>query len=367
LTALVGRNAAGKSNILRAISWVATTATAARQISPDAVGKQAVAIQIAIGPDIFDYEIDVEFDFPTERGSRELQIVESLRVRRDGDNPVHVFDRTGGKVTIVDGGTIEIPDGMPTMPALVSVLPPESGTVKQVRPLLEQLRTIRYYPLIPQADTQLRYPVIRQTEYRDWLSNRGDLGNLGIAVLMRILDMKLTNEVELREVEDLLGRNGLGIIGDIRVEDLAVRSGQEDEKFYYTAFRPWSPQHRAVRSFGFSDLSSGTQRLIGLVVSMIYDHSATMLLEHPEDGIHRALLRKVIGLLLTYSDRSQFILASHSSVVFDAVRPDSIRLVTMQDSTTKVRPLSEYESRIAAKYLEEEGNLSDFLETVEED
>ena len=62
-----------------------------------------------------------------------------------------------------------------------------------------------------------------------------------------------------------------------------------------------------------------------------------MLVEHPEDSIHQGLLRKLLGVLRTYSGQSQLILSSHSSVVFNTLDPRAIRLVTMEEGNTKVR------------------------------
>jgi hypothetical protein len=59
------------------------------------------------------------------------------------------------------------------------------------------------------------------------------------------------------------------------------------------------------------------------------------------------------------------IIASHSAVVFDTLDPKSVRLVTMSEGETKVRPLTAEELDAARKYLEEEGTLSDFLEVVD--
>ena len=42
---------------------------------------------------------------------------------------------------------------------------------------------------------------------------------------------------------------------------------------------------------------------------MIFDKSSAFLIEQPEDAIHPGLLKKVVGLLKSNSDPSQFILA----------------------------------------------------------
>ena len=116
----------------------------------------------------------------------------------------------------------------------------------------------------------------------------------------------------------------------------------------------------------FNALSAGTQRIVRLIVSLIFDQSSVMLIEHPEDSIHRGLLRKVIDVLQGYSDQHQMILSSHSAVVFDTLDPMAVRLVTMENDATKVRKLTPDELRAAKLFMEEEGSLSDFIETVEE-
>jgi hypothetical protein len=56
----------------------------------------------------------------------------------------------------------------------------------------------------------------------------------------------------------------------------------------------------------------------------IYDKSAVLLLEQPEDGIHTGVLHKLIPLLKSYT--GQFLIASHSSEIFNRMEPEEIRL-----------------------------------------
>jgi predicted ATPase len=117
--------------------------------------------------------------------------------------------------------------------------------------------------------------------------------------------------------------------------------------------------------FGYSDLSIGTRRTLRLLVSLLFDRSSVMLIEHPEDAIHRGLLRKLVGLLETYSDTTQVIIASHSPVVFNCLRPDQVRLVAMRGGESLVRQLSPEELETAESFLENDGSLDDFLEAVQ--
>jgi hypothetical protein len=97
----------------------------------------------------------------------------------------------------------------------------------------------------------------------------------------------------------------------------------------------------------------------------IYDKSAVLLLEQPEDGIHTGVLHKLIPLLKSYT--GQFLIASHSSEIFNRMEPEEIRLVTMENGVTQLRPLDATEIAAASRFIREEGTLSDFIETIQED
>jgi hypothetical protein len=252
------------------------------------------------------------------------------------------------------------------MTAQVSVLPPDSDVARVVRPFVSALDAVRYYPLTEDGNTTLITP----TMYEGWLVHYRATGDPGPSVLMRLLHVALERQEDFDEIRSLLGPDGLGLLDDVdlRTYEGRDKEGKKDgQKFYWLGFVPSMQGGDSGRPFGFEDLSSGTRRITRMIVSLIFDQSTVMLLEHPEDGIHRGLLRKLIDVLRAYSDRCQLIIASHSAVVFDTLDPKSVRLVTMSDGKTGVRVLTPEELDAARKYLEEEGTLSDFLEVVEED
>jgi predicted ATPase len=374
LTVLVGRNAAGKSNILRAISRMASTATSSepfRVSHPFAFADpKKVAMRIILGQGEYDYSFDVHLRRNRTTRRVTVEVTEMLSHRQSNGEQIEVFKRRGVEVKLADGKTVTIPSGVPCMPAIVSVLPPESEIVRQVRSLLENLEAMRYYPLPLEFESGHQQPIVRQSDYNQWLTRKGGLDAAGTDILMRLLDLKLTREEEFAEIQRLVGRNGLGLVDAIHVDKFpnTPRPRTQEETWYRFSFTPSSEQTtNPSQVLDLDELSSGTQRLIRIITSLIYDRSAVMLLEHPEDGIHEGLLWKLIDILQGYSDQSQVIIASHSAAVFNAVPPEAIRLVTMEEGETKVRPLSRQELGAAATYLKEEGTLADFLEMVPED
>jgi hypothetical protein len=68
----------------------------------------------------------------------------------------------------------------------------------------------------------------------------------------------------------------------------------------------------------------------------------------------------------TASTPNQVILSTHSATVVNALRPEEVRLVTMENGETKARALNQRELGAATKYVAAEGGaLADFLEPLE--
>lgn len=106
--------------------------------------------------------------------------------------------------------------------------------------------------------------------------------------------------------------------------------------------------------------------MLYLMLALLLDGSSTMLVEQPEDGIHPALLAKLIDLLKVNADPTQIILASHSPTVLSQLQPSDVRLVEMVDGSTRVRALTEVEVSRAQDYMQRDGSLAEFLELIQE-
>jgi predicted ATPase len=367
MTVLAGRNAVGKSNILRAIQWAADTATAGN-VAETTSNSGNVAFRAGAGNLVFEYSIGLTHEFKRDPDPRlEYHLFESLSYSEGRSEFRRVFRRQNEKLTLATQGTgsqsINVGPNVPSMPALAALLPTSSRELVLIRPFLSALQAVRYYPLLDEKGDE-NDRVVLQGEYDRWLSGFHQTGDPGTAVLIRLLHMSLTKREQFEELRSLLGPNGLALLDDIEIELPRPERAQRGERFYWFRFRPnWHSKRSPYLSLG--DLSDGTQRVIRILIGLLFDQSGVMLVEHPEDKIHPGLLRRLIDLLRSYSAERQLIVASHSPAVFNSLDPESIRLVTMEQGETKVRALSSEETHVAGKYLEEEGSLADFLETVE--
>jgi len=289
-----------------------------------------------------------------------------------------ILDRSG-RVVRVDGyeKDLQIDANLPCLPA-VSTLLPDLGWTPLIVETIEFLRSIRYYPLdepsLPSMDDE---PVILSDEdYRKWVAQQKVAREANASVVKRLVHMKQERLEDYEELTHLLGPDGLDVIDDILIGELwwpepegRHSSGENDDKskmYYLTTFTPSGVPKDPGRQLSYSLLSLGTRRLLRILVSLFYDRSSILLIEQPEDCIHAGLLYKLIYLLKTYADPAQFIMASHSPVVFNCLDAEEVRLVTMDNGRTSVRALTKQEMKAAEGYMQKEGTLAEFLESVEE-
>jgi predicted ATPase len=198
-------------------------------------------------------------------------------------------------------------------------------------------------------------------------------GDLGDSVLPRLIWAHFERPAIFDEVRSLLGPTGLDLIDDIIVVEVKPgvrgpdeRSGDEPFFSYLVWFEPGRALGKGPRPLTYGSLSLGTRRVLHMITSLLVDGSSLLLLEHPEDGIHRGLLRKLLGLLRANVDPAQIILTSHSAQVVNDLTARDVQLVSIHRGATRVRKLTPKETEVATRFIDEEGTLADFLESVEE-
>ncbi|MGD0540220.1 MAG: AAA family ATPase [Tepidisphaeraceae bacterium] len=374
IVALVGHNGTGKSNILQAIYQTARMATA-----PEPSPSENTTF--ARGSTI---ELDFKIPSNTYRYLRTLApvpgipkaIVEKLSLLK-GDTFVDILVRERGQVTTPDGRTVPIGEIAPCLPAISALLPANDPLVLAISPARSFLSTVRYYPVDEPVAAGDEDRLIPQGEYAAWVAEWKSTGIARDSVLMRILDMLLDKEKadNLAVLQQLLGQNGLGLIDGIHPLNIPVPTKQPptasssgETAYYRVLFLPSRGAGAFPRMYlPYDALSLGTRRVIRIFASMLFDGSSVMLLEQPEDSLHQGLTKKVIGLLRQNAQPAQLIMSSHSSALLNKLAPDEIRLVSLHEGFTSIRKLSPDELSLAVDFMNKEGPLYDFLETVQEE
>jgi ABC-type lipoprotein export system ATPase subunit len=123
--------------------------------------------------------------------------------------------------------------------------------------------------------------------------------------------------------------------------------------------------HISKSQLSFNQLSEGTYRTLALIFYIVTDKSELLLVEEPEVCIHHGLLNSVVEVIKNFSRNKQIIFSTHSEAVVDQLEPTNLRLVeNVRRRGTTVRPISQ---ALSAKgysalknYLEKSGNLGEY-------
>jgi len=369
MSALVGRNGAGKTNILQAVEWLARVVTGdSTDLNHRELESGKMSAEFTLGGTSYWYSIDRAVNHSLDEQdeinvSRTFE--EELSAVIDGQHQP-LMKRDGEFVTLFENAQhVLVSDETSAVYSLLAILPKTDALRMTLLRIWGFFVDVTYYPLNDSCRPE-DVTLILGSDYKQWDSKawRGKATTAQTAV-MRIIKLCNEDEGTFDELKSLLGEDQLGLISDITV--VSVPTGRNEPKAeksnnvaYFVEFTPYG--HTA--SFSFDRLSFGTKRIVQLIVSMLADRASIALIEQPEDGIHPALLHKLIPLLRAYATDSQVVIASHAPAVLNRFEPSEIRIVEMAAGRTYARSLSDVEMNAAQNYLAKEGPLSDFVELL---
>lgn len=379
---LVGRNGAGKTTILRAIEWVASTALFKDQPPRFATVTVLEALaelqaRLEMRVDGHDYQYNVrrvvsEHHGPAGRpqhGRHE----ESLLVRSPGSSHwIDLLARTEETVELPDRRSrVEINRLTAAMPALAALLPKDDALQVHLQRSMMALGNIRCYlgrGLFDPVSWFATDPVgpVSQQSYESWAAGHDELVGNFSSLRYRIIHAQQKTPDIFDELKTMIGPEGLGLLNDISVVALnggGSRGSGHTRSYYDVVFEPVGQNIE----LSLDQLSGGTRQLLYLMLVLLFDQSSTMLIEQPEDGVHPALLSKLIDIFKVNSDPAQIIFTSHSPTVLSSLEPADVRLVEMRGGSTRVRALTAAEVSRAQSYMQREGSLAEFIELIQED
>lgn len=110
----------------------------------------------------------------------------------------------------------------------------------------------------------------------------------------------------------------------------------------------------------WSYLSDGTKRLFYLISECISTKKGIILIEEPELGIHPHQFYKVLDFLQEQAQTKQIIISTHSPMALDILKPNELDRITIAkyDKGTKFLKLTKKQMATAKKYMKEVGELS---------
>lgn len=183
--------------------------------------------------------------------------------------------------------------------------------------------------------------------------------------------LKTTNPDLYTEYEAFVSRQHLGLISRITWKAIElssntadVKSGGSIRKIRKTKTLVIPKIQLGASYITFNQLSEGTFKTLALVFYVMTDTSSCLLIEEPEVCVHHGLLSRIIETIKAYSNSTQVIFSTHSDLLIDSMKPENTFVVEMQKSGTKVTALDSWvgvQGRHALHaYLEESGTLGEY-------
>ncbi len=92
---------------------------------------------------------------------------------------------------------------------------------------------------------------------------------------------------------------------------------------------------------GPKEMSEGMLYWLAFAIIEHIAPTGILLIEEPENGLHPSRIAEVMKVLREVSKRTQIILATHSPLVINELKPEEVTVVTRPDGATSCKPMSE--------------------------
>jgi AAA15 family ATPase/GTPase len=166
--------------------------------------------------------------------------------------------------------------------------------------------------------------------------------------------LNLERQGKLSEIESIFQRIELANKISVKKFVLSGHHLEEPQEYVSSVF---------LDDVNIGLLSNGTLRIISILIGIVASRSSTTnIIEEPEIQIHPGMLAKLLNEIdaYTFGDEN-LIISTHSPQVVSWTKPDRINLVYRNNSQTFVRKLGEDEIHRVVEYLNEEGDLGEWL------
>lgn len=174
------------------------------------------------------------------------------------------------------------------------------------------------------------------------------------------------------EFVSIVGPEGIGLIEGLEFKEIetstsnvSVLTGGRVRKREKVNLLVVPGFHISEDTLSPSQLSEGTFKTLALVFYLITDKSTMLMIEEPEVCVHHGLLNSIIELINIYSKEKQIFISTHSDTVLDSIGIQNVFAVsrTPEDGTS-VRHISKTmrkkEMNALKEYLATEGSLGEY-------
>lgn len=334
LTALVGPNASGKSNAVAAFKLL-------REIPayglPTAIARRGGFDQLRHRSKGHPYDPAIRLDFTTGENAPESHY--ELRFKNQSGGRYSIkresgsfwWDQENGADFIVRDGRVhasEVRDGE------VEVWPASD-------------RDIRLAPGQSAAGSQMTYAGALIREVLGTLQtveiNPAKIGELQEPSPSRVFEPDGSNTASIVDTLSVESRRQLAeqlaaiVPGIERIESRKLADKVT------TIFKQFVPETNSRREFFAKQMSDGTLRAFGILLSMLQPRTPSLLIiEEPEVAIHLGALRTLVDVLRQQSEEGQVLITTHSADIVDTLEIESLRVVWTTEGASRISSVAEH-------------------------
>lgn len=169
-----------------------------------------------------------------------------------------------------------------------------------------------------------------------------------------LLDSILADDIFLNNLRKFSPIKGFKLNENINIYNDDKQLIIENLKFDFYVDDKWMP---------WSYLSDGTKRLFYLIAEVSVSDGRLILIEEPELGVHPHQFNLLMHFLKEQSQYSQIIMSTHSPAALDHLDQDELDRVLIayaSENGTKIKRIAPDQRSTAIKYMNEVGSLSDY-------
>lgn len=360
LMALIGKNAVGKSNTLKGIYL------ASSQILPGGKSDELQPPKGFTGEFVFMHKREKLVYTIKIRGKKEIYILDSLYIE-NSEGKIEIFNKNRKVSMRVIGSKYSVflaPDitGLAFLFRIILIKKEKrkatfmEGLYKYEAHFIEiltNLLKVKYYEIKDQPNLN---PILER-DFEKWKEKSTSIPPES-RFSCQYYDFYKNRRKDFNEFVSIA--KSLDLANDIFVYE--PKEKKEMKKSGFLFFPLFLINNNYLY---FNELSDGTQRVILLLIHLLYDKPSLMLIEEPESSIHYGLLIKLLSIFSQYSNGRKVLIATHSEQILNTLEPEQIAYLHLKDGMTKVKYVTGRNLKNIRKYLEEVGPLGEYITSGE--
>ncbi len=388
LSALIGINGSGKTNLLSAVYLIRKLANASRLFAhrrseaDSTLNPCKLSIDFNVAGKIIKYKAAIRYNTDERNQEDIVSAEEEWKLQEYGDQwlpfPMQLVKSGPGKINTERMFEYLIFQRMgqgkrPPLEKIEELQNMSSQALPSLEPIGNFISRITYYSASRYTNPS-ECPAYFSLEEDEQVHEYSAIPSRGshARFIYDLYKLKEKNSEGFEEFESIIGRKGLGLVDKIQfhpfrvpTNKIEVRTGGKivKKKIRRVIVVPHFVINNTKLSPG--QLSEGTFKTLAILLYLSTDASELLLLEEPEVCIHHGLLSSLMELLKSYSKHKQIVITTHSDLVLDMLAAENVFLVkNIRSKGTVVSRLPETMSRknftALKQYLAHSGSLGEY-------